>query len=111
MTIKKSKKSWQAKLHSSHDLPKVEKTTAKMSKRWGTGTVNIPAPIEVDTIIKKFPKEKSSLLMKLAPKSPKNTGPPLVVRLSTELPPGFWLMPPKNKKKKAKKILLLGGEP
>jgi len=62
------KKSAIEKLHESHGLPKVEKITAKMSKRWlagrslgesrGEGTVVIPAPIEVDEIMKKVPKGK-----------------------------------------------------
>lgn len=56
MTYKK--KSAIEKLHESHGLPKVEKITGKMSKRWGTGTVAIPAPIEVDEIMKKVPKGK-----------------------------------------------------
>jgi hypothetical protein len=30
-----------------NDLPKVVKITGKMSKKWGTGTVVIPAPREV----------------------------------------------------------------
>lgn len=40
----------------SKDLPKVEVITEKMSKRWGRGTVVIPAPQEVDEIMKKVPK-------------------------------------------------------
>ena len=39
-------------------LPKVERITEKMSKRWGTGTVVIPAPREVDEIMKNVPKGK-----------------------------------------------------
>jgi len=52
------KKTWTEKLHESKDLPKVEKITDKMSKRWGTGTVVIPAPLEVDEIMKQVPEEK-----------------------------------------------------
>ena len=52
----KPRKSWQEKLADSKGLPKVEKLTDKMSKRWGTGTIVIPAPIEVDEIMKKVPK-------------------------------------------------------
>jgi len=60
MMSKKTKtpKSWQEKLADSKDLPRVEKITEKMSKRWGTGTVVIPAPKEVDEIMKKVPKGK-----------------------------------------------------
>jgi len=52
------KKSWTEKLADSKGLPKVERITEKMSKRWGTGTVVIPAPIEVDAMMKKVPKGK-----------------------------------------------------
>jgi len=54
----KTRKSWQEKLADSKDLPKVIEITDKMSKRWGTGTVVIPAPLEVDEIMKKIPKGK-----------------------------------------------------
>lgn len=54
----KKKKSWVEKLKDSKDLPKVEEITEKMSKRWGTGTVVIPAPLEVDALMKKVPKGK-----------------------------------------------------
>jgi len=51
----KKKTTWVEKLNDSKGLPKVEKITDKMSKRWGTGTVVIPAPIEVDQIMRKVP--------------------------------------------------------
>jgi alkylated DNA nucleotide flippase Atl1 len=54
----KFKKSWQEKLADRKGLPKVEKITEKMSKRWGTGTVVIPAPKEVDELMKRVPKGK-----------------------------------------------------
>jgi alkylated DNA nucleotide flippase Atl1 len=52
------KKTWSEKLNDSKGLPKVEKITDKMSKRWGTGTVVIPAPIEVDEIMRTVPAGK-----------------------------------------------------
>ena len=52
------KTTWSEKLNDSKGLPKVEKITDKMSKRWGTGTVVIPAPIEVDEIMRKIPAGK-----------------------------------------------------
>ena len=54
----KKKTSWQEKLADSRDLPRVEKIDEKKSKRWGTGTFVIPAPIEVDEIMRKVPKGK-----------------------------------------------------
>jgi len=52
------KKSWAEKLQDSKGLPKVETITNKMSKRWGAGTIVIPAPIEVDEIMRKIPEGK-----------------------------------------------------
>ena len=54
----KAHKTWQEKLADSKDLPKVVEITGKMSKRWGTGTLVIPAPREVDVIMKKVPNGK-----------------------------------------------------
>jgi len=54
----KRRKSWQEKLTDSKGLPKVAEITGKMSKRWGTGTVVIPAPKEVDEFMRKVPEGK-----------------------------------------------------
>ena len=54
----KMRKSWQEKLADSKDLPKVVEITENMSQRWGTGTVVIPAPMEVNEIMKKVPEGK-----------------------------------------------------
>jgi len=52
------RKSWSEKLKDNKGLPKVEKITDKMSKRWGTGTVVIPAPMEVNEMMRKVPEGK-----------------------------------------------------
>ncbi|MEW6237920.1 MAG: hypothetical protein AB1656_21235 [Candidatus Omnitrophota bacterium] len=54
----KKRKTWREKLADSKDLPKVLPITEKMSQRWGSGSVVIPAPIEVDEIMKTVPKGK-----------------------------------------------------
>ena len=51
----KIRKTWREKLADSKDLPKVVEINDKMSKRWGTGTVVIPAPVEVDGIMRQVP--------------------------------------------------------
>jgi hypothetical protein len=53
-----SKKTWVEKINDSKGLPKVEKITDKMRKRWGTGKAVIPAPIEVDAMMRKVPAGK-----------------------------------------------------
>ena len=52
----KAKKTWREKLADSKGLPKVGEVTGKMSKRWGEGTMVIPAPLEVDELMKQIPK-------------------------------------------------------
>jgi alkylated DNA nucleotide flippase Atl1 len=52
------KKSSKEKLSDDKGLPKVVKIEGKMTKKWGTGTCVIPAPREVDEIMKKIPKGK-----------------------------------------------------
>src|SRR5262249_14727029 len=49
------KKSWREKLADSKDLPKVEKIPSRMQAKWGKGTIVIPAPKEVDKIMKQVP--------------------------------------------------------
>ena len=51
----KTKKSWREKLADSKGLPRVSKVTGKMTRRWGTGTFVIPAPLEVDALMKQVP--------------------------------------------------------
>ena len=54
----KPRKTWREKLTDDKGLPKVVEINDKMSKRWGTGTVVIPAPKEVDEIMKQVPRGK-----------------------------------------------------
>ncbi|MFC2066713.1 hypothetical protein ACFLUO_06650 [Chloroflexota bacterium] len=51
----KMRKSWREKLADDKDLPRVVEINDKMSQRWGSGTVCIPAPREVDEIMKNVP--------------------------------------------------------
>ena len=52
------KKSWKEKLEDDKGLPKIVRIEGKMRKAWGTGTCVIPAPKEVDQIMKRVPKGK-----------------------------------------------------
>ena len=52
----KPKKSWREKLADDKGLPKISKVTGKMSQRWGTGVMVIPAPREVDALMKQVTK-------------------------------------------------------
>jgi alkylated DNA nucleotide flippase Atl1 len=52
------KKTWNEKLRDSKDLPKVVELTGKQAAKWGEGTMAIPAPIEVDELMRKVRKGK-----------------------------------------------------
>lgn len=56
------RKTYKEKLLNNHtsegDLPRVETITNKQAQRWGEGTIVIPAPIEVDEVMRKIPKGK-----------------------------------------------------
>ncbi len=54
----KARKTWQEKLANDKGLPVVEEIKGKMSTRWGTGTVCVPKPIEVDEIMRQVPPGK-----------------------------------------------------
>ena len=58
----RTRKSWRDKLADSKGLPKVGKVTGKMSKRWGEGTMVIPAPLEVAALMKQVRKGKRVLI-------------------------------------------------
>ena len=54
----RTKKSWNEKLADSKGLPKIGEVMGKMTQRWGTGTMVIPAPREVDEYMKRVPRGK-----------------------------------------------------
>ena len=54
----KLRKSWREKLAGQQRLSKVVEINEKMSQQWGTGTCVIPAPMEVDEIMRQVPEGK-----------------------------------------------------
>jgi len=77
------KKSWVEKLADNKELPKVEKITDKMSKRWGTGTVVIPAPMEVNNLMKSVPKGKLAAINEIRVALAKKHGATICCPLTT----------------------------
>ena len=51
----KAKKTWAEKLADDKGLPRIVEINARMSKRWGEGTCVIPAPREVDALMRRVP--------------------------------------------------------
>jgi alkylated DNA nucleotide flippase Atl1 len=52
------KKTWCEKLDNDTGLPRIVEIDARMSSRWGEGTVVIPAPREVDELMRAVPQGK-----------------------------------------------------
>jgi alkylated DNA nucleotide flippase Atl1 len=52
----KTRKSWREKLEDCKDLPRVEVIPDRMKAKWGRGTLLIPAPKEVDELMRRVPK-------------------------------------------------------
>jgi len=59
------KRSWREKLEDDKGLPKVCEVTGKLTKRWGEGRFVIPAPREVDALMKQVPKGRVTTLNEL----------------------------------------------
>ncbi len=56
IAVMKTKKNWREKLVNDKGLPKICEVTGKLTKRWGTGRFVIPAPREVDALMKQVPR-------------------------------------------------------
>jgi hypothetical protein len=59
------RKSWQEKLADNKGFPKVAPITGKMTRKWGEGTMVIPAPMEVDALMRRVPKGKLTTINEL----------------------------------------------
>ena len=62
------RKTWREKLEDDKDLPKVSVIDETMSKRWGEGTFVIPAPREVDALMRAVPKGQLTTIDELRKK-------------------------------------------
>jgi hypothetical protein len=63
--MNKQKKTWQEKLADNKGFPKVCKIDSTKSKRWGTGTFVIPAPAEVNELMRQVPKGRLTTIDEL----------------------------------------------
>jgi len=63
--LMRTRKSWREKLTDSKGLPRVERATGRMAARWGSGTFVIPAPVEVDELMRCVPAGKLTTINEL----------------------------------------------
>ena len=62
------KKTWKEKLHDNKYLPKIEKFEGKLLEKHGEGSLLIPAPVEVDQIMKYVPLGKLTIINRIREK-------------------------------------------
>ncbi len=61
----RKKKTWAEKLADKKGLPKVASIEGKLSRRWGSGTMVIPAPLEVDALMRQVRKGRLTTIDEL----------------------------------------------
>ena len=54
----RQRKTWKEKLADSKDLPKIQEIPERLKGKWGSGDFVIPAPLEVDELMRRVPKGK-----------------------------------------------------
>lgn len=59
------RKTWREKLADDKGLPKIARIEGKLSSRWGTGSMVIPAPREVDAVIRTVRKGHTATINEL----------------------------------------------
>jgi hypothetical protein len=58
----RTRKTWREKLANSKGLPKTSPVTGAVSRRWGAGTMVVPAPAEVDAAMRAVPQGRLTTL-------------------------------------------------
>src|SRR5688572_1118092 len=79
----KVKKSWREKLADNKGLPRIGKIEGKMTTRWGTGSMVIPAPMEVNDLMRKVPEGKLVTIKELLAALASNHGVSIACPITT----------------------------
>jgi hypothetical protein len=61
----RKKHTFREKLADAKDLPRVQELTGGMRERYGPGTTVLPAPAEVDALMRKVPKGKVTTINRI----------------------------------------------
>ena len=78
-----TKKTWREKLADDKGFPRVFAIDENMSKRWGTGTCVIPAPREVDQLMRRVGKGKLTTVEQLRSALAKRHGATIACPITT----------------------------
>ena len=75
--------SWREKLADDKGLPQVIEIAGKLTKRWGEGTCAIPAPRDVDALIRQIPKGEVATINQLRATIAKQHGATIACPMTT----------------------------
>lgn len=79
----RARKTWREKLEGNPNLPKIEEIPGKLYKSWGTGTVVVPHPREVDALMRRVPKGKVVTIQELRDALAKRHGTTIACPITT----------------------------
>jgi len=96
------KRTWAEKLADSKDFPKVCPIDQTRSKRWGTGTFVIPAPMEVDGLMRRVPAGKLTTIDELRKTLARRHGATMACPITTGI--FAWIAAHAAAEAKAKKV-------
>lgn len=82
-TPERERKSWREKLEDDKGLPRIIRLTPAQEKRWGRGTMVIPAPREVDAAIRGIRKGATATVNDLRVRLAKSHGTDLACPITT----------------------------
>lgn len=82
-TSRPTRKTWREKLADDKGLPKFSRITGKLRRTWGTGTMVIPAPREVDAVIRTIRKGRTATINDLRTKLARQHGVQICCPLTT----------------------------
>ena len=77
------KKTFREKLADSKDLPRVQPLTGGMKRRWGPGTIVLPAPWEVDQLMRRVPRGRLTTINHIRERLAKRYGATLACPIVT----------------------------
>ena len=78
----KSRKTWREKLERVQE-PKVVQVPPRMQKRFGTGTMLIPRPLDVDSVIRKIPRGRLATQSQIRERLAKDCGADVACPITT----------------------------
>jgi hypothetical protein len=76
-------KTWRDKLEDSKDLPRIERIEGTLRDKWGRGTMVIPAPKDVNALMKRVPRGKVVTINELRKALAKQHGVTLACPITT----------------------------